>query len=181
VKVKRLEIEKLETDRLLLIPYTTQICRNVLNGDYSDLDTLNLKKGKSWPDNDVMETLPKIINNLAMVEAPTGFESWMIIKKETLEIIGDLGFKGFNYEAENIDIGYGIIKEERRKGYAEEAATAIIKWAFSNAIVKEITARCLADNTNSINLLTKFNFKELATKNGMIHWKLENKNFKITA
>jgi ribosomal-protein-alanine N-acetyltransferase len=39
----------------------------------------------------------------------------MIIKKDTKEIIGDLGFKGFNDKDENVDIGYGIIKEERRK------------------------------------------------------------------
>lgn len=53
---------------------------------------MGFKKGKSWPDKDVTETLPKIINNLALVEAPAGFESWMIIKKDTFEIIGDAGF-----------------------------------------------------------------------------------------
>jgi ribosomal-protein-alanine N-acetyltransferase len=178
MKVECLKIDKIITDRLILIPFTIQVCRNLLNGDYSDLENWNLKKGKSWPDNDVIETLPKIINNLSKVESPTGFESWMIIKKETLEIIGDLGFKGFNYKDENIDIGYGIIKEERRKGYAEEAVNEIIKWAFSNEIVRKITANCLAENINSINLLTKFNFIELSTENGMIYWTLENKNFK---
>lgn len=178
MEIQNLKIDKLVTDRLMLIPYTIQICRNVLNDDYSDLEILNLKKGKSWPDNDVIETLPKIINNLSKVEAPTGYESWMIIKKETLEIIGDLGFKGFNYKEGNIDIGYGIIKEERKKGYAEEAVKEIIKWAFSNEIVKEITANCLIENISSINLLTKFNFIELRTENGMKYWNLENKNFK---
>lgn len=91
-----------------------------------------IKKGKSWPDSDVLETLPRIINNLTKVSSPTGYESWMIIKKDTLEIIGDLGFKGFNNREENIDIEYGIIKEERRKGFAEEAVREIIKWAFLN-------------------------------------------------
>lgn len=178
MKVKSLEIDKLITDRLILIPFTIQICRNLLNDDYSDLEILNLKKGESWPDNDVIETLPKIINNLSEVETPTGYESWMIIKKETFEIIGDLGFKGFNYNEGNIDIGYGIIKEERRKGYAEEAVKEIIKWAFSNEIVREITANCLTENINSINLLTKFNFTELRTENGMKYWNLVNNNFK---
>lgn len=178
MKVKSLGIDKLLTARLILIPFTIQICSNLLNDDYNDLEILNLKKGKSWPDNDVIETLPKIINNLSKVESPTGYESWMIIKKETLEIIGDLGFKGFNYKDKNIDIGYGVIKEERRKGYAEEAVKEIIKWAFSNEIVKEITANCLTKNSNSINLLTKFNFIELRTENGMKYWTLGNTNFK---
>ncbi|WP_136666928.1 GNAT family N-acetyltransferase [Flavobacterium sp. H122] len=178
MKVESLKIDKLTTERLILIPFTIPVCRNILNENYSDLDSWNLKKGKSWPDNDVIETLPRIINNLLKVESPTGFESWMIIKKETSEIIGDLGFKGFNYKDQSVDIGYGIIKEERRKGYAEEAVKEIIKWAFSNEIVKEITANCLIENTNSVNLLTKFNFIELRTENNMIYWTLENKNFK---
>jgi hypothetical protein len=36
----------------------------------------------------------------------------MIIKKDTLEVIGDLGFKGFNMEKENIDLGYGIYYDQ---------------------------------------------------------------------
>jgi ribosomal-protein-alanine N-acetyltransferase len=173
LKVQILQIDKLQTERLTLIPFTTQICKNLIHNDFSDLKNMGLKKGKSWPDDDVLETLPKIINNLSLVEAPTGFESWMIIKNETLEIIGDLGFKGFNYEKENIDIGYGIIKEERGKGYAEEATKAIIKWAFSKDIVKEITARCLIDNMGSIKLLKKLNFDEIKNDNEMIHWSLQ--------
>ena len=173
MKVQILQIEKLQTERLILIPFTAQICKNLINNDFSDLNRIGLKKGKSWPDDDVLETLPKILANLSLVEAPTGFESWLIIKKDTLEIIGDLGFKGFNYEKGNIDIGYGIIKEERGNGFAEEATKALIKWAFTEDIVKEITARCLIDNTGSIKLLKKLNFNVIKNDNEMIHWSLQ--------
>ena len=173
MKVQKLQIENLQTERLLLIPFTTKICKNLIRNDFTDLQTIGLKKGKSWPDDDVLETLPKIISNLSLVEAPTGFESWMIIKNDTLEIIGDLGFKGFNYEKGNIDIGYGIIKEERGKGYAEEATKALIKWAFTVDIVKEITARCLTDNNSSIKLLKKLNFVVTTNDDEMIHWSLQ--------
>ncbi len=173
MKAQILQIEKLQTERLLLIPFTTQICKNLISDDFSDLYNMGLIKGKSWPDSDVLETLPKIISNLSLVEAPTGFESWMIIKNETFEIIGDLGFKGFNYEKENIDLGYGVIKEERGKGYAEEATKALIKWVFTEDIVKEITARCLIDNTSSIKLLKKLNFDITKNDNEMIHWSLQ--------
>ncbi|MFK7058712.1 GNAT family N-acetyltransferase [Flavobacterium oreochromis] len=176
MKVEKLEIDKLITERLILIPFTIEICRNILNKDYKDLEVLNLKRGKSWPDTDVLDTLPRIINNLNKVEHPTGYESWMIIKKDTLEIIGDLGFKGFNNEEGNVDLGYGIIKEERRKGYAAEAVSEIIKWAFSNKIVKEITANCLAENISSINLLNKFKFRQVKTENDMIYWNLLRPN-----
>lgn len=174
--VKKLEIDKLITERLILIPYTIDICRNILNSDYKDLEVLNLKKGKSWPDADVLDTLPRLINNLNKVEYPTGYESWMIIKKDTSEIIGDLGFKGFDIEEKNLDLGYGIIKEERRKGYAVEAVNELIKWAFSNKKIKEITANCSTENMSSINLLNKFNFRQVKTENDMIYWNLINPN-----
>jgi [ribosomal protein S5]-alanine N-acetyltransferase len=172
-----LENDRLNTERLILIPFTMEICKNLINNDFGDLFRMGLKKGKGWPDADAIETLPKIIANLSKVESPTGFESWMIIKNDTFEVIGDLGFKGFNHEGENIDIGYGIIKEERRKGYAEEAATALINWAFSNDIVKEITARCLLGNISSINLLKKFNFIETRQDSEMTYWLLQNTKY----
>ena len=173
-----MQIDKLITQRLILIPFTMQICNHIIDGDFSDLYKMGLKKGKSWPDNDVIETLPKIINNLSKVEAPTGFESWMIVKNDTSEIIGDVGFKGYNYQEENIDIGYGIIQEERRNGYAEEAALALIKWAFSNENIKEITARCLIENVSSIQLLKKMKFIEIKKDENMIYWSLSNNNLK---
>lgn len=175
MKIQTLQIDKLTTERLILIPYTIQICENIINKNFSNLFDMGLKRGKSWPDNDVIETLPKIINNLSQVESPTGFESWMIIKKETLEIIGDLGFKGYNHEEENIDIGYGIIEEERRNGYAEEATKELIKWAFSTGLIKEITAKCLIENTGSINLIKKLNFIEVKRDHEMIYWTLQNR------
>ena len=175
MKTQSLDIDNLKTERLILIPFTLEICKNLLNDDFNVLFKMGLKKGKSWPDADVIETLPKIINNLSQVKYPTGFESWMIIKNDTFEIIGDLGFKGFNYEEENVDIGYGIIKEERKKGYAEEATSELIKWAFSKERVMEITARCLIDNVNSVKLLKKLNFVETKRENEMIYWSLQNK------
>jgi [ribosomal protein S5]-alanine N-acetyltransferase len=178
MKVNKLAIDKLITERLIVIPFTLDICRNILKNDYSDLALLNLKKGRSWPDADVLDTLPRIINNLKKVDHPTGFESWMIIKKDTLEVIGDVGFKGFNNKEGNIDLGYGIIKEERRKGYAVEAVSEIIQWAFATTIVKNITANCLIENIDSIHLLNKFNFIQDRIENEMIYWRLSVENYK---
>lgn len=168
--MKTIEISALKSERLILMPYTQAICENFLNNDFNDLDRLDLKRGQGWPDSDVLETLPKIINNLSRVENPTGFESWIVIKKDTREVIGDVGFKGFDDETKSCDIGYGIIEAERRNGYAEEAARTLIHWAFSNKSLSHITARCLPKNRGSINLLVRLNFEEDKRDAQMIHW-----------
>ena len=118
MKIKEIEINKLETERLILIPFTQDICENILYNDYELLYEQGYKRGKSWPDLDVMDTIPKIIGKLSINDYVTGFESWLIIKKDTREIIGDVGFKGYNFEFQNVDIGYGIITEERGRLYA---------------------------------------------------------------
>jgi len=172
MKIKEITINELETERLLLVPFTIDICEDMLYNDYRILEEKGFVKGKNWPDKDMMDTVPKIIQKILIHNHVTGFESWMIIKKDTKEIIGDVGFKGFNVEEENVDIGYGIIREERRNGYAEEACRALIEWAFSQEIVKEITAKSFSDNFKSINLLKKLGFENILIHNGFAYWSL---------
>lgn len=165
----------IKSERLTLIPFTTKICNELLNQEYNSIIELSLKRGINWPDEEILETLPRIIKNLDKVGIPTGFESWMIIKTDTKEIIGDVGFKGFNRITNSADIGYGIIEAERRKGYAEEACKALINWAFISNDLQHITASCLIDNIGSANLLKKLNFECIAEEEEMFFWE-RNKN-----
>lgn len=172
MKIKEITINELETERLILVPFTIDICEDMLYNDYRILDEKGFTRGKEWPDKDMMDTIPKIIQKLLIHNYVTGFESWMIIKKDTKEIIGDVGFKGFNAEEESVDIGYGIIKEERRKGFAEEACRELIKWAFDQEIVKEITAKSYTDNFKSVNLLKKLGFEKVFEYKEFTYWSL---------
>ena len=174
MKLEALKIEKLETERLLLIPYTIEICENILAGNFELLYNKGYIKGKSWPDEDVLDTIPRILKNLSKNNYATGFESWLIIKKSTNEIIGDLGFKGYQDETQSIDLGYGIIAEERGNGYAEEASKQLINWAMTFDFIKEITANCLINNFQSIKLLQKLNFVQKKVANDMVYWSLKN-------
>lgn len=150
------------------------MCENILFENFDPILNKGFIKGKSWPDEDVMDTVPRILKNLLKNNYGTGFESWLIIKKSTREIIGDVGFKGYNFESQNIDLGYGIISEERGNGYAEEASSKLIHWALNFEFVKEITANCLINNLQSIRLLKKLNFVEVKETENMIFWSLKN-------
>lgn len=160
------------TDRLILMSYTIRLATSILSDQLADVYDHGLQPGEGWPDADTLETLPRILVNLQKVGEPTGFESWMIIKKESLQIIGDVGFKGVPNTEGQIDIGYGLIKAEQKKGYAVEAVKGLIGWAFTNENVKEITARCLHHNVASVRLLEKVGFKETVRDQEMIHWSL---------
>lgn len=173
MKAAYTQLHKLVTPRLSLYPYSLKICEEISQNNFASIKKLGLKKGLNWPDADVLETLPRIILNLSKVATATGFESWMIVKNETQEIIGDIGFKGYNFISDNCDLGYGIIEAERRNGYAEEAARALIKWAFTTEELQHITANCLHNNSSSKNLLTKLGFQEINSDEEMIYWRLK--------
>ena len=93
-----------------------------------------------------------------------------------MKIIGSTGFKGVPNEEGSIDIGYGIISQEQKKGYAIEAVTALANWALAKNEVNNITARCLLTNSSSARLLEKMKFIEISRDDEMIYWKLAKQN-----
>ena len=167
---------RITTERLFLTPFTKSSSESILQGNFEELLESGYRLGDGWPDEDAIETLPKIIKNLELVGEPTGFESWMIVKKDGNAIIGDAGFKGRPNELGEVDIGYSIIMRERKKGFGVEAAKGFVKWAFSQAEVKAITARCLIDNADSVRILGKLNFEEKSRDEEMIYWSLTREN-----
>lgn len=163
---------QIETNRLKLLPFTIQICEEVLSCSTSFLADLGITPGYGWPDLETLDTLPRILNNLNKVKSPSGFESWMVLNKSTNTLIGDIGFKGLPNEHGEIDVGYGIIKHETQKGYAKEAALGLIEWAFKQTGTKTITASCSKENLASQQILTFLNFNRVGEDQEMFYWKL---------
>jgi len=167
-----MNIERIFSERLVLVPFTLEVATDVLRGRMSVLEELGLKVDESWPDNESLETLPKIIKILEAVKEPSGFESWLVVKRDTMTVIGDAGFKGKPDQKGGIDIGYSIIAQEQRKGYGFETAKALADWAFLHEEVSCITASCLKSNKGSARVLEKIGMQETSRDEAMIYWKV---------
>lgn len=164
---------EIETNRLRLIPFTKEICEAALRSSNAVLVERGIAPGYGWPDEETLDTLPRILKNLNKVESPSGFESWMVLQKHNNMLIGDIGFKGLPNSDGELDLGYGIIANEQKKGFAKEAASALLDWAFRQAGVKVITASCFINNLGSQNILRYLNFEKEAEDAKMLHWRLE--------
>ena len=160
------------TNRLILVPMTYDMVSAVLNEQSRVIEELGFKANDKWPREDTLDILPIIEQKLRTHGETKGVDIWMIIKREDMTIIGDIGFKGEPDENGIIEIGYGLIEEERRKGYGYEAAKGLIQWVFSHDDVKTIKADCLKDNTGSIRILQKCCMHEVYRDNEMIYWVL---------
>lgn len=167
------DLKSIFTDRLILIPFTKEIITSIKEDEGCLLKNNNLIYGIGWPDEDAWETFPKIEQNLNLVSEPTGFESWLIVKKESLAIIGDVGFKGQPGSDCKVDIGYAIISPERQQGFAVEAVQALINWVFNQPGVAVVTASCFRTNLGSKKVLQKIGFVEDRNDIKMLYWSIE--------
>lgn len=160
------------TNRLALIPFTLDVARALYAFNTGILAEIGLQPTRFWPDQESMDTLPRIIKRLEQLPEPTGFESWMIVLKHNATVIGDAGFKGVPNQEGLVDIGYSIIEQEQQKGYGFETARALVEWAFRQPQVKAVTANCLLENTASVRLLERLGMQEIVRDDEMIYWRL---------
>ncbi|MHC2992706.1 acetyltransferase [Pontibacter sp. HJ8] len=165
-------IQPIHTNRLVLVPFTLPVAQALLAFNTGILAQIGLQPTRFWPDQESMDTLPRIIKRLEQVPEPTGFESWMIVLKHNATVIGDAGFKGAPNQEGAVDIGYSIIEQEQQQGYGLETAKALMDWAFRQPDVKAVTANCLLENAASIRLLAKLGMREIVRDDEMIYWKL---------
>ncbi|MGH4120346.1 GNAT family N-acetyltransferase [Clostridium sp.] len=119
-----------------------------------------------------MDILPIINESLEKDKKPSGFEFWMIVKKDNMQVVGDIGFHGKpNVKGE---VGFGLVERERGNGLAFEALKAIMNWLSFQDSVKYIRADCLISNKPSARTLEKVGMREISRDHDLIYWELIN-------
>ena len=90
--------------------------------------------------------------------AKNGFGLYLVKLKERNIPIGISGLVK-RPSLENVDIGFAQLESFGGHGYAYEAAKAVLRYAHSKLNIKHIVAITSENNTSSIRLLEKLNFK----------------------
>ncbi len=165
-------LKNIDTHRLILMPVTLEITKALLAGNNNEIEKLGIKTNKSWPTNDTMDILPIINKSLEKDKIPSGFEFWMIVKKDNMQVIGDIGFHGKPNGKGEVEVGFGLVENEREKGFGFESLKAIMAWALSNENVKVFKADCLIDNRPSARILEKSGMKEINRDKKLIYWEV---------
>ncbi|KTD85141.1 GNAT family N-acetyltransferase [Paenibacillus etheri] len=81
-----------------------------------------------------------------------------IIEMESNEIIGSCGFNFLDFENKKAEIGYDIAREFWGRGYASEAISTLLDYAFLSLKLNRIEAKVEPENVNSVKVLQKLNF-----------------------
>ncbi len=71
------------------------------------------------------------------------------------QVIGNCGIRMAAPGAREANMGYELASEQWGKGYATEAARAIVAFGFTDLGLHRIAAECVADNTASARVLAR--------------------------
>jgi [ribosomal protein S5]-alanine N-acetyltransferase len=153
----------LRTQRLEIRPGSASALRAALESNGALAANLHVDVPDSWPpelydDDAVRWTLDQLGDRVD--GGPYGF--YYLIRHQTGArdtLIGVGGFKGPPNANGEVELGYGVLWEFQRQGYASEAVQAWLTLAFADPAIRMVVGQTLASLTPSIGVLEKAGFR----------------------
>lgn len=142
------------TGRVRLPVVTAALARAVLDGRLDQLPD-GLRAAPGWPTADTANGLRL---SWGHPDAQVSGGSRVVIRRDTDQIIGDLGWKGGPDPDGTVEIGYGLAAGSRGLGYGAEAVGAFVAWALGPGGALTVAAEVVADNLASRRLLERLGF-----------------------
>jgi RimJ/RimL family protein N-acetyltransferase len=152
---------QVQTPRLLLVAWPEKLL--------GDVRPFGAAVPDGWPDEDLQGLLDLYAGWLRDDPAVLGFGPWIAIDRNRNEVVGSAGFIGRPRRGE-VELGFGIAPGARRRGYATEAAAALVEWALEQPGVARVVARCDEDNAPSIRVLEKLGFERAGRDGQLLRW-----------
>ncbi|MGN0491236.1 GNAT family N-acetyltransferase [Ruminococcus sp.] len=152
-------MSRIETDRLILREIQKSDVEAIFDCWMQDEDV----SGYMWWKNssDISKSQEFVEFELQQI-ANEKWQRWIIILKETEEIIGTcLIFYNDEDNENHWDISYNLGKKYWGKGYATEAMKAVMKFAQTELGMKECITTYAKVNSNSANVLHKLGFEDI--------------------
>ena len=145
---------------------------------------LTLEEVRAWVDAmDPSEKAELSADWLARLHASTSADPWThgfsLVHRDSDIVVGKSGFKGPPSGDGTVEIAYGVVPDYQGKGYATEAAQALVAFAFSSGRVRVVRAHTLPEPNASTRVLTKCGFRHIGEvidpEDGLV-WRWEKHN-----
>jgi ribosomal-protein-alanine N-acetyltransferase len=150
-----MKIPKIETARLLLRMYVWEELEIVYKM-LADKDVTRFyPPGFSITREDVLASMPRRFERWRK----RGFAQLGVFEKENENLIGYCGLQYFDNTPE-VEIYYGFFKNAWGKGFATEAAKAMLRFGFEETNLDKIVAGTHPDNVASQKVLQKIGLKK---------------------
>ena len=159
---------RLETERLALVPFDGELIAAIRSrGLLSRALAAEVPEG--WPDDELSGLLEWYAPWVAEDSERLGYGPWFVIARRENSVVGSAGFIGTPSNGA-IELGFGVHPDFRNRGYAAEAAQALVDWGLAQPSVEQILARCDCGNAPSIRVLEKIGMINVDEQDGMLRW-----------
>jgi [ribosomal protein S5]-alanine N-acetyltransferase len=165
----------IESPNLIIVPHLPRHLRALVRSVEDFENTAGLRVADGIRD----QLLSGSVEFLARLEAGNEPDPWQfgfgVIHKIDHILIGMCGFPGPPNTEGVVEVAYGIAPEYQGRGYATEAAKALVEFATNNRDVKTICAHTLPTPSASTHVLEKCGFRRSgeAVDEGQIVWRWE--------
>jgi RimJ/RimL family protein N-acetyltransferase len=167
------------TPRLELVPATVRLLTADLEGPAALGKQLDAEIPSSWPpelyDDDARRY------SIDMLQRDPANANWpvfyILLRTENAlrrKLIGIAGYKGHPAAARVVEVGYGVLPEFRRRGFASEAVRGLIERAFDNPEIDRVAAETFPDLIPSIGVMVKngMSFVGEGSEEGVIRYEV---------
>lgn len=151
-----MKFEEIYTGRLILRKLT-QECFDYIHSEMAQAEQLEILGLKS--NEELLKEKEKYKKGLSSHNKK--FLYYQLIDKKTKEIIGWCGFHTWYTDHNRAEIGYGLFDDNYKgQGIMSEVIALIVNYGFRNMGLERIEAFVDTNNTPSIKLLKRMNFKK---------------------
>ncbi|MBS7525644.1 GNAT family N-acetyltransferase [Fusibacter paucivorans] len=164
------------TERLKLMPFNQALLEAAVLSDEKVFEESGLKPNTKWFASDIRTRANGFLSLMAL-GGKDEVLPWMIVLKNSNEVIGDIGFLTTAEEA-ILEIGYGVSKPYRRKHYASEAIRALTFYQYINhPTLHGIRANVEKVNEASHHCITAAGYKETACEGHLKTYRFDKHDF----
>lgn len=169
------DISLIETERLIIKALNYGQLIKYIRLDNSLEKELNLFPSARTISSELSEALEQtILPNVADTTRNYLYSTiWTLISKSDNKMVGDLCFVGEPNSEGEVEIGYGVYEEFRKRGFMTEAVRAMIRWAEKQPDIKVITASTKKTNPDSSAILERNNFINCEETETLYKWRFE--------
>lgn len=147
-------IKKLNTPRLLLKKMHVLDSAELFQ-IWSDHEVTKFMNIESFNNENQVKEMILLFDKLSKNEEAIRYT---LIELKSNQIIGTCGFNYIDFENAKAEIGYDLNKMYWGQGFAKEAITCLIQYAFNDLNLNRIEAKIEPENINSIRLIEKLSF-----------------------
>jgi RimJ/RimL family protein N-acetyltransferase len=156
-----MSIAPLDTKNLKLIPHSPQYVLALIDGPEFYTKSFGWPAANGLRDFFVSkEVSPEWLAHLRTATvADVWTHGFAVLHVAEGKVIGAAGFKGPAGPDHAVEIAYGIVPDYQGRGYATEAASALVDFALGSSIVRLVRAHTLPQKNASTRVLGKCGFE----------------------